>query len=93
MRRGTAPYVEHLGAGENPAGVGWAYPGHDYGRSIVKDYLAGLLATQAPVAEDLEIELLQKEIALLKNQVLAITGYKDNLVKAIRQIRDILMEV
>lgn len=93
VQKGTAPYVEYLGAAENPAGVGWAYPGHDYGRSIVKDYLTGLLATQAPVAEELEIELLQKEIALLKDQVLALTEYKDSLIKAIRQIRDILMEV
>ncbi len=93
VQKGTAPYVEYLGAAENPAGVGWAYPGHGYGKSIVKDYLAGLLATQAPVAEKLEIGLLQKEIALLKDQILALTEYKDSLTKAIRQIRVVLMEV
>lgn len=39
VQRGIAPYVEYLGAGENPTGSGWAYPGWDYGKSIVKDYL------------------------------------------------------
>lgn len=44
VRRGTAPYVEYLGAAENPAGVGWALPGIDYGQSIVRDYLMPMLA-------------------------------------------------
>jgi N-acetylmuramoyl-L-alanine amidase len=46
VQRGTAKYVEHLGAGENPAGVGWAYPGHDYGQSIVRDYLVPMMMTK-----------------------------------------------
>jgi N-acetylmuramoyl-L-alanine amidase len=46
VKRGTAPYVEYLGAGENPAGVGWAYPGKDYGHSIVNDYLTELMTTK-----------------------------------------------
>lgn len=53
VQRGTAPYVEWLGAGENPAGIGWAYPGKDYGKSIVRDYLEGLLSTETEV-EDTE---------------------------------------
>ena len=72
VQRGTAPYVEYLGAAENPAGVGWAYPGHDYGKSIMRDYLKDLLAIKAPIevlppppAEDLtkleeRIERLEK---------------------------------
>ncbi len=47
VRRETAPYIEHLGAGENPAGVGWAYPGIDYGQSIVRDYLLKLIDVEA----------------------------------------------
>lgn len=43
--RGSAIYVEHLGAAENPTGIGWAYPGKDYGKSIARDYLADLLKT------------------------------------------------
>ncbi|MGI6548114.1 MAG: stalk domain-containing protein [Bacillota bacterium] len=43
VRRGSACYVEHLGAGENPTGVGWAYPGIDYGQSIVSRYLHAML--------------------------------------------------
>jgi hypothetical protein len=59
VQRGTAPYVEHLGAGENPAGVGWAYPGDDYGKSIVNDYLNKLLAVEVaepPVVEPPVVE-------------------------------------
>ncbi len=48
VRRGSAPYVEWLGAAENPAGVGWAWPGYDYGKSIVRDYLELMLAIDAP---------------------------------------------
>jgi len=48
VKRGSAPYVEWLGAAENPTGVGWAYPGKGYGRSIVRDYLSDLLATEEP---------------------------------------------
>jgi len=48
VKRGAAPYVEYLGAKENPAGTGWAWPGIDYGKSIVRDYLTDLLATKAP---------------------------------------------
>lgn len=50
VSRGIAPVVEYLGAAENPAGQGWAYPGTGYGASIVSDYLGSLLATPAPSA-------------------------------------------
>lgn len=33
--RGTAPYVEWLGAADNPTGRGWAFPGDGYGAHIV----------------------------------------------------------
>ena len=52
VKRGSAHYVEHLGAAENPAGVGWAYPGRDYGHSIVRDYLAPMMATEAMPEKD-----------------------------------------
>ncbi len=56
--RGTAPIVEQLGAAENPSGVGWAHPGVDYGKSIVRDYLAK--AKQVRVEVEDNTELLQK---------------------------------
>jgi len=33
--RGSAPYVEWLGAADNPTGRGWAFPGDGYGGKIV----------------------------------------------------------
>ena len=33
--RGTAPYAQWLGAADNPAGRGWAFPGDGYGAHIV----------------------------------------------------------
>jgi hypothetical protein len=39
VKRGSAPYVEHLGARENPLGIGWAYPGENYGKEVVWNYL------------------------------------------------------
>lgn len=33
--RGSAPYVEWLGAADNPSGRGWAFPGGGYGAHIV----------------------------------------------------------
>lgn len=32
--RGSAPYVEWLGAADNPSGRGWAFPGGGYGAGI-----------------------------------------------------------
>jgi|GEM_PF-790561 len=46
VKRGSAPYVEYLGASDNPEGIGWAYPGNGYGASIINDFLAPLLAVK-----------------------------------------------
>lgn len=35
VSRGSAPFVEWLGAGDNPNGKGWAVPGKGYGGKIV----------------------------------------------------------
>ena len=44
VARGVAPYVEWLGAADNPQGRGWAVPGAGYGANIVK--LLGLIMAQ-----------------------------------------------
>lgn len=36
VKRGASPYVEWLGAADNPNGAGWAVPGNEYGESILK---------------------------------------------------------
>lgn len=45
--RGVAPYVEWLGAADNPQGRGWAVPGAGYGANVVK-LLGQILAFQDP---------------------------------------------
>ena len=45
--RGSAPYVEWLGAADNPNGKGWAVPGKGYGENIVK-LLGRIMAQEAP---------------------------------------------
>ena len=45
VRRGTARYVEHLGARQNPAGVGWATDA-EYGFKIVNNFLLPMTAFQ-----------------------------------------------
>lgn len=47
VARGSAPFVEWLGAGDNPNGKGWAVPGKGYGAKII-DILGKILATEAP---------------------------------------------
>ena len=47
VTRGCAPYVEWLGAADNPQGKGWAFPGQGYGESIVK-LLGQILAQETP---------------------------------------------
>ena len=42
VKRGTAPYVEWLGAQENPNHVGWA-TSKNYGYSIKNDYMSKML--------------------------------------------------
>lgn len=45
--RGVAPYVEWLGAADNPQGRGWAVPGAGYGANIVK-LLGQIMAQEVP---------------------------------------------
>lgn len=47
IARGVAPYVEWLGAADNPQGRGWAVPGAGYGANVVK-LLGQILAFQDP---------------------------------------------
>lgn len=47
VARGVAPYVEWLGAADNPRGRGWAVPGSGYGANIVK-LLGQILAYKDP---------------------------------------------
>lgn len=47
VARGVAPYVEWLGAADNPQGRGWAVPGAGYGANVVR-LLGQILAFQDP---------------------------------------------
>ena len=47
VTRGSAPYVEWLGAADNPNGKGWAVPGSGYGANVVK-LLGQIIAQEAP---------------------------------------------
>lgn len=47
VTRGCAPWVEWLGAEDNPQGKGWAVPGKGYGASVVR-LLEAILAQEAP---------------------------------------------
>lgn len=47
VERGTAPWVEWLGAADNPSGKGWAMPGKGYGVSVVK-LLGAVMAQETP---------------------------------------------
>lgn len=46
VARGCAPYVEWLGASDNPQGRGWAVPGGGYGAGILS-LLSGILAVDS----------------------------------------------
>ncbi len=81
VQRGTAKYVEHLGAGENPAGVGWAYPGHDYGKSIMRDYLKDLLTIKVPI--EVLPQLPAEDLTKLEERI-------ERLEKVLDQIREAL---
>lgn len=74
---GTAKTVEELSGR-------WA--GAGYGESLVKDYLAGLLATPEPAPADTRDE----EIALLRAQVLALQAERDALRERMEQARAVL---
>ena len=47
VSRGCAPWVEWLGASDNPQGKGWAVPGKGYGASVVK-LLGAIMAQETP---------------------------------------------
>jgi N-acetylmuramoyl-L-alanine amidase len=49
VARGVAPYVEWLGAADNPQGRGWAVPGAGYGANIVK-LLGQIMVQETPQA-------------------------------------------
>ena len=49
VAHGVAPYVEWLGAADNPQGCGWAVPGAGYGANIVK-LLGQIMAQETPQA-------------------------------------------
>ena len=49
VARGVAPYVEWLGAADNPQGRGWAVPGAGYGANIVM-LLGQIMAQETPQA-------------------------------------------
>lgn len=51
VTRGCAPWVEWLGAVDNPSGKGWAVPGEGYGASIV-ELLEGIMAQEIPQSPD-----------------------------------------
>ncbi|MDE6454934.1 MAG: N-acetylmuramoyl-L-alanine amidase [Dysosmobacter sp.] len=47
VTRGSAEFVEWLGAKDNPDGKGWAVPGEGYGARVL-ECLAGILAQKVP---------------------------------------------
>lgn len=55
VARGSAPYVEWLGAADNPNGKGWAVPGSGYGANVVK-LLGQIMAQEAPESPSLAPE-------------------------------------
>jgi hypothetical protein len=92
VRRGTAPVVEYLGAAENPAKVGWAYPGVDYGNSIVRDYLTPLLTVQVKDENREKIAALEQRIAELIQDNAKLKAERDRLVLAMKKIAGIANE-
>ena len=56
VTRGAAPYVEWLGAADNPKGRGWAYPGEGYGASVVS-ILQKIISQMIPKPEKTEAEI------------------------------------
>ena len=49
VKRGSAPWVEWLGAADNPDGKGWAVPGKGYGAGVLK-LLEQIMAQEVPQA-------------------------------------------
>ena len=59
VRRGSARYVEYLGASDNPNGTGWAWPGKGYGHEIVK-IMEGILKEAVKAEEPKEAHSVPK---------------------------------
>lgn len=85
MRRGSAPYVEWLGAVENPTGIGWAYLGKDYGKSIMRDYLTQLLAVQVP-DKDGQLQILRAENEQLRKELETVKAENNEPLETIKKI-------
>lgn len=49
VKRGAAPWVEWLGAADNPDGKGWAVPGKGYGAGVL-ELLEQIMAQEVPQA-------------------------------------------
>ena len=79
---GTVRTVEELGGK-------WA-PNSDYGKSIVRDYLAGLLSTETP--EKNGTELLRKEVKELRRELAKTIREMEGLRDKLNQIRSIIFE-
>lgn len=76
VKRGSAAYVEHLGAADNPEGVGWAYPGNGYGADIINNYLVSLMAAKAEVGSG-SINIEAREVKLnIHGRADTIEGFK-----------------
>jgi len=70
-------------------GARWA-PASGYGESIVKDYLAGLLATKAPEEDAGEVTRLQEENKLLAQRLADTIQEIEGLRDKLNQIRAII---
>lgn len=58
VTRGSAEFVEWLGASDNPNGKGWAYPGKGYGASVMK-LLEGILKEDKGAQENISTDVPQ----------------------------------
>jgi len=92
VHRGSAPYVEWLGAAENPTGIGWAYPGVNYGKSIVRDYLSKLLTVKVE-QEDSKLEILKAENEQLRKKLEVVIAENNELKSTIKKIHSIIKKI
>lgn len=60
VKRGSAKYVEWLGASDNPNGTGWAWPGKGYGGDILK-ILEGILKEPKEAPKDDTVPQWQRD--------------------------------
>ena len=76
VKRGSAPYVEYLGAAENPVGIGWAYPGYGYGVSIINDFLTPLLAVVVEGSNTTPIVEVKEIMVNIHGKLGTVLGFK-----------------